>query len=92
MSARAGRVRIIFASVDYAEPHVAFSIGKKVGGAVVRNRVRRRLRSICAEHSSAFSPGAYLISTSPEVANMTYGELKTNVQTALDLLHKGQPR
>src|SRR4051794_7109137 len=38
---------------------VAFAVGRRVGGAVARNRLRRRLRAVCAGLSLA--PGDYLV-------------------------------
>ena len=36
---------------------VGFSVGKKLGCAVVRNRVRRRLREVYRLHEEQFAPG-----------------------------------
>ena len=36
---------------------VGLSVGKKLGGAVVRNRVRRRLREVYRLNEAAFTPG-----------------------------------
>ena len=42
-------------------PRVAYAVGRGVGGAVVRNRVRRRLRAATRAHAAEFVPGhAYL--------------------------------
>lgn len=50
-------------------PRVAYQIGRRVGGAVVRNRVRRRLREAVRAHRELLRPGlAYLIGASPEAA------------------------
>lgn len=38
---------------------VGLTITKKVGHATERNRVRRRLRSACAEAVAGFAPGPY---------------------------------
>src|SRR4051795_13680393 len=47
-------------------PRVAYAIGSRVGGAVVRNRVRRRLRAATHSHAHELDPGhAYLVSTTP---------------------------
>src|SRR5207245_774623 len=40
-------------------PRVAYAIGRKVGGAVKRNRLRRRLRAIVQELAPLLRPGAY---------------------------------
>ncbi|MBX9472120.1 MAG: ribonuclease P protein component [Chryseoglobus sp.] len=36
-------------------------VSKKVGGAVVRNRVRRRIQSICADHLSTVPHGDLIV-------------------------------
>ncbi|MGH9066659.1 MAG: ribonuclease P protein component [Acidimicrobiales bacterium] len=69
---------------------VAYAVGRKVGGAVVRNRVRRRLRAICAELGPSLPPGAYLIRASAEVSRLSYGELRTLVHQALEGLSRKQ--
>jgi ribonuclease P protein component len=71
-------------------PQVAFAIGRKVGSAVVRNRVRRRLRAVMADLAgspdSPVAPGTYLVSVGPEVVSLSYVELKAIVNTALQRL------
>ncbi|WP_371748986.1 ribonuclease P protein component [Aquihabitans sp. G128] len=47
---RRGPLSLVFLDDDPAgTPRVAYAITKRVGGAVVRNRLRRRLRAICAD-------------------------------------------
>jgi len=36
---------------------VGVTVGKKLGGAVIRNRVRRRLREVYRLNEAAFAPG-----------------------------------
>jgi ribonuclease P protein component len=62
---------------------VAFAIGRKIGGAVVRNRLRRRLRAISGELSQELASGAYLFIVSREAVSLSYGELKADVKAAL---------
>ena len=62
-------------------PRVAFAIGRKVGGAVVRNRLRRRLRAIAAE--LGLPPGAYLIAAGPAAATLAFPDLRVLVQRAV---------
>jgi ribonuclease P protein component len=84
---RRGPITVTWAPGDPADPpRVAYAIGKRVGGATVRNRIRRRLRAIVRDLRSALVPGAWLISAAPEVANLSYPELKTAVAEALAAL------
>jgi ribonuclease P protein component len=68
-------------------PRVAYSVGKRVGPAVVRNRVKRRLRAIVAD--LAPGPGAYLVSVRPEAAVRSYDELSVDVHGAFARLDAG---
>ena len=63
---------------------VAYAVGRAVGGAVTRNRIRRRLRAIVAELD--LPPGAYLVGVSPAVATESFASLRAHVATALDRL------
>jgi ribonuclease P protein component len=64
---------------------VAYAIGRHVGPAVVRNRVRRRLRAAVREidrSGAGLAPGAYLIAVQPEAADRTYRELRDDLAGA----------
>jgi ribonuclease P protein component len=63
---------------------VAFAINRKLGNAVTRNRLRRRLRSILSGQTPALAPGAYLIRTGPEAPNLAFDELKVAMSQALE--------
>jgi ribonuclease P protein component len=56
-------------------PRIAYAIGKRVGSAVVRNRVRRRLKAIAVIHADIVHPGSYLIGVRPGAAHCSYEEL-----------------
>jgi ribonuclease P protein component len=53
---------------DAPGPRVAYAINRTVGGAVDRNRVRRRLRAIVRD--AELAPGAYLISVAPPAVRL----------------------
>jgi ribonuclease P protein component len=58
-------------------PRVAFAIGRSVGGAVVRNRIRRRLRGALGElqRQGALPTGTYLLSGDVRLADLPWSEL-----------------
>jgi ribonuclease P protein component len=67
-----------------APPRVAFAVGRSVGSAPLRNRVRRRLRALAREHAGELAPGWYLVGAdasfarSPSVeAEAQFGALVT---------------
>ena len=80
-----GPITVTFVHDEVATPpRVAYSVGRKVGSAVVRNRLRRRLRAIVADRPTQLAPGAYLISAAPRAAEMTFADLRSTVDGALD--------
>lgn len=69
---------------DLAPPRVAFSVGRSVGDAVTRNRVRRRLRAAVREHSPRLESGsAYLVRAAPGAASAPYSELSSTLRAIL---------
>jgi ribonuclease P protein component len=71
---------------------VAYAIGRKVGNAVERNRIRRRLRTIVRELAPPLRPGVYLIGVAPTAAQLRYGELRLTVMRALDTIWQQEAR
>jgi ribonuclease P protein component len=69
-------------------PSVAYAVSRPVGTAVVRNRVRRRLRALVAEAAAedALAPGDYLIAARPAAAERAYAELGRDLRAALGRL------
>ena len=66
----------VHTSADDAAPRVSYAIGRHVGGAVVRNRVRRRLRAAVQAHAAMLQPGAsYLFGAGREALTMPYETL-----------------
>ncbi|MGI8685357.1 MAG: ribonuclease P protein component [Acidimicrobiales bacterium] len=70
-------------------PRVAYAIGRSVGGAVVRNRLRRRLRAVVSELEPQLRPGAYLVGAAPEAASLSFGELQEMVSGAFGDVGRG---
>lgn len=66
---------------------VAYSVGRRVGTAVDRNRVRRRLRAAMRDvdrEVGGLSSGAYLVLVRPEAGTAPYPELKRLLGEACD--------
>ena len=61
---------------------LAFAISRRVGKAVVRNRVRRRLREAARDYPGLPS-GIYLIRTKAPAATLGYVELRDHLFRAV---------
>ena len=70
-----------------AQPCIAFAIGRKVGTAVVRNRLRRRLRDELAGLTRAdrLPAGGYLVVLAPAAATLDGPTLRRHLRTALGI-------
>jgi len=67
-------------------PRVAFALGRALGPAVVRNRVRRQLRAMLQEASSVvrLPAGTYLFGAKPIAASKSRVELQFDLSGLLD--------
>jgi len=85
-------VTVTYAAVgEAAQPRVAYAVGKRVGKAVVRNRLRRRLRAAVAG-VTGLEPGAYLVVAGPGASGLSYEDLRTKVVTAMTAASMGRHR
>lgn len=66
-------------------PRVAYAVPRRVGGAVVRNRLRRRLRAVVADlhRAGRLAGGAWLLVAAPPLVDTTHDELRMTVERAL---------
>jgi ribonuclease P protein component len=66
-------------------PGVAYALGRGLGGAVVRNRVRRRLRALVAEEAvrRPLPSGYYLVGATPGAASATFDALRSDLRGLL---------
>lgn len=62
---------------------VAYAIGRHVGNAVVRNRLRRQLRALMRARAEALAPGAYLVACSPRARGSSSTELARDLDRAM---------
>ncbi len=86
---RSGPVTVAFVPAPggeaLARPCVAFAIGRRVGPAVVRNRLRRRLRDELGGLARAqrLPAGAYLVALAPAAATLDGTALRSHLRLAL---------
>lgn len=79
---------------DGGPTRVAYAITRRTGTAVVRNRVRRRLRHLLAEEASVgrVPPGALVITVGPAATTRGTEELRNDVVRLLDALEARRHR
>ncbi|HCT75334.1 MAG TPA: ribonuclease P protein component [Micromonosporaceae bacterium] len=73
-------------ALDGDQPAKAgFVVSKAVGGAVVRNKVKRRLRHLVAERLAQLPPGSSLVVRAlPGAASSRYTQLGIDLDLALE--------
>jgi ribonuclease P protein component len=88
---RSGPLTVSYlASSSSVRPQVAYAIGRQVGGAVDRNRLRRRLRAIVAEQAAFLPAGAYVVRASSDGGVWGFEELKVAMSQAVEKAARGQ--
>ncbi len=80
--------------VKSQQKRVGFSVSKKVGCAVVRNRIKRRLRECVRPLLPYMKNGLYVLVARPAAAESSFDTLKSDVGALaekLELLRKTEP-
>ncbi len=81
-------VRSVGTSAQSGHARVAYAINRKVGSAVVRNRIRRRLRAALVELDrvgpEALPNGAYLFSAAAGIAELPFSEVERLVACVVE--------
>lgn len=76
---------------DAAGPRVGFTVGKPLGPAVERNRIRRRLRAAIQLHLAEFRlPVDVILHPRKSVLTMDFARLGAEVQKILTAIQKGR--
>lgn len=86
----ADRYLVIYKSASNSEkPQIGFSISKRLGNAVKRNRIKRRLREICRLNLEKFDGGHnYVIIVRVAAQNCNYRTLEQSVFNVIRKLAK----
>lgn len=65
-------------------PRIGFTVTKKVGTAVVRNRIKRRLRALADQMAGAFASGTdYVVVARAEARTAPFAALGQSLQSAV---------
>jgi ribonuclease P protein component len=84
---RQGPIAVAWVDGDPTEPpRVALSVSRRVGSAVVRNRLRRQMRALVRSLARQLAPGAYLIGADRAAVDLPPAELRTTLSQALERL------
>ncbi len=85
--ASSGPVRALFVpaddSADGVFPQVGYAIGRRCGGAVVRNSLRRRAREVARSEAPTLPRGSYLVRVEPAATALAPAEFRADVAAAL---------
>lgn len=79
--------RFVVYRLPKEQPHfrVGLSVSKKLGNAVTRNQIKRRIRHILTEIRSQMTKDDFVIIARKGVEELTYQELKQNLHHVLKL-------
>jgi ribonuclease P protein component len=78
------------ADEDEPHPRVAYAIGRAVGTAPQRNRLRRRLRHLLADTAEPLPAGLYLVRVAPAARHLSHQELSETVTRLLRTLREAR--
>jgi ribonuclease P protein component len=73
---------VVHCPSDGAVARFGFTVSKRMGGAVQRNLLRRRLREACRLARRGFPPGDYVLIARPPAAGAAFGELLADLHVA----------
>ena len=79
--------RFVVYSLGRSQSHfrLGLSVSKKLGNAVVRNRVKRRLRHLVVELASGLKDVDFVIIARKGVEDLTYAQMRQNLKHVLSL-------
>jgi ribonuclease P protein component len=76
-----------------AGPRVGFTVGKVMGGAVVRNRIRRRMRAVVRRHlSELVRPLDLVLHPRKSVLTLDFAQLDKEIGIVFAAVQRGQGR
>ncbi len=81
---------IYYLSNDLGFCRIGFTVSKKIGNAVTRNRVRRLLKEVCRLNSNVFTGGADLVLVARRgIVDLGYRQIEDNLLRLTKKIYKG---
>jgi ribonuclease P protein component len=82
--ARCGPVSVVYLR-GQGRPRVGYAVSRRVGTAVERNRLKRRLRAVVGsiEKTGDLPDGSYLVNPGPAASQLDHPELLASVREAV---------
>lgn len=78
---------------DQAGPRVGFTVGKVLGGAVERNRIRRRMRAAVGRRLAQLSRSVdVVLHPRKSVLNMEFSRLDAEIEQLFAVIQRGKAR
>lgn len=79
--------RFVVYTLPKAQEHfrVGLSVSKKLGNAVIRNQIKRRIRHTLMDYQTHLAPCDFVVIARKGVEDLTYQEIKQNLLHILKL-------
>jgi len=89
-----GNVTVFYRENENAPgPRVGFTVGRVLGGAVERNRIRRRMRAAVRQHLSRFTrPLDVVLHPRKSVLTLKFAQLEAEIEQIFTALQRGKGR
>jgi ribonuclease P protein component len=81
------------ARAEASGPRVGFTVGRVLGGAVQRNRMKRRLREAVRKHRGSLTAAVdVVINPKKSLLTADFSEITTQIQKAFEVIQKSLDR
>jgi ribonuclease P protein component len=78
--------------IESGGPRIGFTVGKVLGGAVVRNRMKRRLREAVRLHGMIPAAVDVVINPKKSLLSVAFADLQNEVRRAFEVIEKSVAR
>ncbi len=65
---------------DFRGREIGFTVSKKVGNAVTRNKAKRRIKALFLDISDSLRDGRYIFVARPSISGTCFNQIRENVK------------